>query len=270
MNGSSSSPPPHYQQPSFISQQPQSRMQYPYQQSHQPSLSINPSFVHNNASHFQQSQQHHLSLPGHHSHSPAQPQQQGTLSPFVLHSPTSAFYTNISPSSFYGHPAQPQAGPSTPQPPTPQPVPQASPPAPAPAPQPNKPTAEQKKALLARDVKPLIQPNSFTGAGAVSQLAEIIDDYGIADVEVQTRLEILTKIRDNAGNHYFRAWVDNAIAMDIVREWLKLAFSGRTDPQLVETIMPILHVSVSMTRVLRGFLLPAPRLSTVSRSPLRS
>ncbi|TFK88370.1 hypothetical protein K466DRAFT_585597 [Polyporus arcularius HHB13444] len=242
MNGSASSPPPHYQQPSFISQQPQSRMQYPYQQSHQPSLSINPSFVHNNASHFQQSQQHHLSLPGHHSHSPAQPQQQGTLSPFVLHSPTSAFYTNISPSSFYGHPAQPQAGPSTPQPPTPQPAPQASPPAPAPAPQPNKPTAEQKKALLVRDVKPLIQPNSFTGAGAVSQLAEIIDDYGIADVEVHTRLEILTKIRDNAGNHYFRAWVDNAIAMDIVREWLKLAFSGRTDPQLVETIMPILHI----------------------------
>ncbi|KAI0706944.1 hypothetical protein C8T65DRAFT_221484 [Cerioporus squamosus] len=235
-------PPPQYQQSSFISQQPQARIQYPYQQSHQPALSINPSFVHNNASHFQQSQQHHISLPRHHSHSPPQPQQQGTLSPFVLHSPTSTFYTNISPSSFYGHPVQPQAGPSSSQPPTPQPVQQASPPAPAPAPQPNKPTAEQKKAQLARDVKPLIQPNSFTGAGAVSQLVDIIDDYGIAEVEAATRLEILTKIRDNAGNHYFRAWVDNAIAMDIVREWLKLAFSGRTDPQMVETIMPILHI----------------------------
>ena len=112
-----------------------------------------------------------------------------------------------------------------------------------PAPQPSKPTAEQKKAQLARDVKPLIQPNSFTGAGAVSQLVDILDDYGIAEVEAPTRLEILTKIRDNAGNHYFRAWVDNATAMDIVREWLKLAFTGRNDSQLVETIMPILHVS---------------------------
>ncbi|RPD62110.1 hypothetical protein L226DRAFT_535485 [Lentinus tigrinus ALCF2SS1-7] len=242
MNGSASSPPPQYQQPSFIPQQPQTRIQYPYQQSHQPALSINPSFVHNNTSHFQQSQQHPISLPRHHSHSPAQPQQQGTLSPFVLHSPTSAFYANISPSSFYGHPGQAQAGPSTPQPPTPQPVQQPSAPAPVPVPQPSKPSAEQKKAQLARDVKPLIQPNSFTGAGAVSQLVEILDDYGIAEVEAPTRLEILTKIRDNAGNHYFRAWVDNTIAMDIVREWLKLAFTGRNDSQLVETIMPILHI----------------------------
>lgn len=107
----------------------------------------------------------------------------------------------------------------------------------------NKRSVEERRADLARDIRPLILPSSFTGAGAVAQLVNLIDDFGIPDVEAQVRLETLTRIRDNAGNHYFRAWVDNSIAMDIIREWLKLAFVGRTDGQLVETIMPILHVS---------------------------
>ena len=107
----------------------------------------------------------------------------------------------------------------------------------------NKPSPDELKAELARDVKPFIQPTSFTGAGAVSQLVKILDEFGINEVDVAIRLEILTKIRDNAGNHYFRAWVDNLVAMEVVREWLKLAFVGRSDSQLVETIMPILHVS---------------------------
>lgn len=72
----------------------------------------------------------------------------------------------------------------------------------------------------------------------------LLDDYGLTDVETSIRLDVLTKIRDNAGNHYFRAWVDNATAMEIIREWLKLAFVGRNDAQMVETIMPILHVSL--------------------------
>ena len=247
MNGSASSPPPQYQQ-AFLSSQPQSRMQYPYQQqSHSPALSINPSYVHS-PTHFQQShQQHSISLPRHHSHSPPQQQQQqhqGTLSPSVLHFSASPFYTGIPPSSFYGVPAQ-QAGPSSlSQSSPPQSTPSTTPPAPSPAPTPTpKVSAEQRRVELNRDVKPLIQPTSFTGAGAVSQLVNLLEDYGIADVETSTRLEVLTKIRDNAGNHYFRAWVDNPIAMDITREWLKLAFVGRNESQLVETIMPILHVS---------------------------
>lgn len=112
-----------------------------------------------------------------------------------------------------------------------------------PTPAPNQLTAEQRRAQLLRDVKPLIQPSSFTGAGAVNQLVNILFDYGISEVEASTRLEILTKVRDNAGNHYFRAWVDNNDALDIIREWLKLAFQGRSETQLLETIMPILHVS---------------------------
>ena len=119
------------------------------------------------------------------------------------------------------------------------PIPPPAPPAP---PAPKVPT-EQQRAELTRGLKPLIQPSSFTGAGAVLQLVNLLDEFGISKVDTSTRLEILTKIRDNAGNHYFRAWVDNATAMEVIREWLKLAFVGRTDAQMVETIMPILHVS---------------------------
>ncbi|KAI0662865.1 hypothetical protein C8Q70DRAFT_954243 [Cubamyces menziesii] len=253
MNGASSSPPPQYQQPSYL--QPQNRMQYLYPQaSHHAVLSINPTYIHANASQYQQQaqqpQQH--SVP--HPHSPTQQQQsqqqqqqqfqqqQGTLSPYVLHSPTGmgGHYTGISPSTFYGQPSQPIAGPSSSPSPSSQSI-QATPP-PAPAVPSNNVSAEQARARLAADVRPLIQPNTFSGGGAIDRLVNILDKYGIADVDAQIRLDIVTRIRDCAGNHYFRAWVDHTSAMDILREWLKLAFVGRSDPQLVETIMPILHI----------------------------
>ncbi len=71
-------------------------------------------------------------------------------------------------------------------------------------------------------------------------------DYGVQEVDPPTRWEILTKIRDNAGNHYFRAWVENEDAMTVTREWLKLAYNGKDNAQLVETIMPLLHVSATI------------------------
>ena len=92
-------------------------------------------------------------------------------------------------------------------------------------------------------IKPLLQPNSFTGAGAVNSLVSLIADYGSQDVGAHSRLEILTKIRDNAGNHYFRAWSENMIAIDITREWLKAGATAKCDSPLVETIMPLLHVN---------------------------
>lgn len=63
-------------------------------------------------------------------------------------------------------------------------------------------------------------------------------------MEAGIRLEILTKIRDGAGNHYFRAWSENSMAIDITRDWLKAAFIANSDSPLVETIMPLLHVSL--------------------------
>jgi hypothetical protein len=63
-----------------------------------------------------------------------------------------------------------------------------------------------------------------------------------SEVSAQTRLDILTKIRDNAGNNYFRAWLENVAAMDVAREWLKAGATSNTDNQVLETVMPLLHV----------------------------
>jgi protein phosphatase 1 regulatory subunit 10 len=95
-------------------------------------------------------------------------------------------------------------------------------------------------------IKPLLQSSLFTGAGAVNNLVNQISDYGSQDVDGQIRLEILTKIRDNAGNHYFRAWAENVTAIDITREWLKTAFTSKGDSPLVETTMPLLQVRSSL------------------------
>jgi protein phosphatase 1 regulatory subunit 10 len=78
----------------------------------------------------------------------------------------------------------------------------------------------------------------------VLSLVNLISEYGSQDVDAAMRLEILTKIRDQAGNHYFRAWSENPTAIDISREWLKSAYVAKTDNSLVETIMPLLHVSL--------------------------
>jgi hypothetical protein len=76
----------------------------------------------------------------------------------------------------------------------------------------------------------------------VQQLVGKIVEYGISEVNAQTRLDILTKIRDNAGNNYFRAWLENVSAMDITREWLKAGAPTTADNQVLETVMPLLHV----------------------------
>ncbi|PCH41543.1 hypothetical protein WOLCODRAFT_137458 [Wolfiporia cocos MD-104 SS10] len=233
MNGSGSPPMQqqyqHQHSPPFLSSQPQQRTQYQYQhQAHQPTLSINPSYVHTTPSHYQQQSptiQHAVPQPQHQQHQSPQPQQQqqqhqsqpqGTLAPYVLHAPSTSLNGAFPPSSFYVPPLAPAKLPG--------------------------PTPEQRKASFLSHIRPLLTPTSFTGAGAVAQLVGHIEDYGELDVDAQTRLEILTKMRDNAGNHYFRAWVENEGAMDITREWLKSAFAGKSDNQLVETIMPLLHV----------------------------
>jgi len=76
----------------------------------------------------------------------------------------------------------------------------------------------------------------------VQQLVSRIVEYGISEVNPQTRLDILTKIRDNAGNNYFRAWLENISAMDIARDWLKAGAASNADNQVLETVMPLLHV----------------------------
>ena len=196
MNHHSPNSMPHYSHPQqFLLPQPHSRTQYPYQHSsHSSPLSIDPSFVNATSSHFQHSppllqrtatQQYASSPP------PA------TLAPYVLHSPSNhTVHTTsaIPSSSFYG----PSETPTPPQPPPPQPL------------QPTGPTAEQLKEKFLNGLRPLLKADTFTGAGAVSKLTNFISNYGISKVDIPTRLEVLSKIRDNAPNHYFRAWAELA------------------------------------------------------------
>ncbi len=76
----------------------------------------------------------------------------------------------------------------------------------------------------------------------MQQLVSRIVEYGISEVSGQTRLDILTKIRDNAGNNYFRAWLENISAMDVTRDWMKAGATINADNQVLETVMPLLHV----------------------------
>lgn len=228
MTGASSPPSQQYQHsvpflPPHSLSQPQQRTQYQYQQQPQQStFSINSPYAHTMPTHYLQSSISRSASQHQFPQSQAQASQvqpPTTLSPYLLQS--NSLLSALPPSSFYGTPA----------------------PAPIPAPVKVAPTPEERKATLQTAIKPLLTPTSFTGAGAVSQLVRHIEDHGIAEVEPSIRLEVLTKMRDNAGNHYFRAWVENEDAMDITREWLKSAYAAKDDSQHLETIMPMLHVS---------------------------
>lgn len=220
MNGSGSEPPRQYtQSPTHVTQPtPQSQPRHPYQYQH-PTLSINPAYV--LPAHFYSS---HLTQ-----HQPTS-QSQGTLSPHVLHSPTSTMMGQLS--SFYAQsPSTPSTSTGTTTTST----------TAAPA-QPPTINIQARKDSFVTDVRPLLQPNAFGGARAINNLVNLIDDFGSEEVEPALRMEILTKIRDNAGNHYFRAWSENNTAMDITREWLKAAATAKSDTPLVDTVMPLLHI----------------------------
>ena len=185
---------------------------------------------------------------------------QGTLSPQALHSPANLM--SMFQPTLYSRQAQSQVqsqpGPSQLQPqlqpqsqlqaqlPTPQPSEQQQQQVPQQQQQPQGPTPEQReerKRQFQNAIRPLLLPNAFTGAQAVNQLTNHIVDYGIAEVDAATRLEILARIRDGAGNHYYRAWSENASAIEITREWIKAAAKGNS-AALTETTMPLLHVSL--------------------------
>lgn len=199
---------PTYSNGNYLSHQGQ-QMQFYNQQMH----TINPAFVHTTPAQFQGYRSNRTIL----SQAPsASPPMQGTLSPFVLHSEPST-----STSAPVAHPSFTiQTAAFT-----------ASPP----------PSAEQLRERLLADLRPYLQPTSFSGAGAVAHLTDLVRDFGLQDVDPQVRLEIVSKIRDNAGNHYFRAWLENPLAMEITQEWLR-ACVGKEDPQLLETLMPLLQV----------------------------
>jgi protein phosphatase 1 regulatory subunit 10 len=138
---------------------------------------------------------------------------QGTLSPFALHA---SHLSAISPSSFYTAASQSDLSAS--------------------------PSQSRLEAFL-NGIRSSLQPKYLSGGvRSVQQLVSKIVEFGISEVSAQTRLDIITKIRDNAGNNYFRAWLENMAAMDVTREWLKAGATGNADNQMLETVMPLLHV----------------------------
>lgn len=144
----------------------------------------------------------------------------------------------IAPSAFFSQPT-PSSAQGQQQPTTAPAVSQLQAPAPPPILSPEE--REERKRQFKTSIHPLLQPASLSGAQGVYQLTERIANYGTAEVDAQTRAEILARIRDGAGNPYYRAWSENPTAIDITREWIKAAAKS-DDPLLVDTVMPLLHV----------------------------
>ncbi|KAJ3493044.1 hypothetical protein NLJ89_g11104 [Agrocybe chaxingu] len=169
---------------------------------------------------------------------------QGTLSPQALHSPPNSMMT-ISPSSFYAavQPSPAQSQPANPSQPNMAPNSQnvGTTEAPAANPGPTPEELEARKKQFLESIRPLLQSSAFTGAQAVQHLTDRIVDFGIGEVDASTRLDILARIRDGAGNHYYRAWSENEVAVDLTYHWMKAAAKDGSGA-LVESIMPLLHL----------------------------
>ncbi|CAA7259583.1 unnamed protein product [Cyclocybe aegerita] len=169
---------------------------------------------------------------------------QGTLSPQALHSPPNSMMT-IPPNSFYTaiQPSPAQSQPANPSQPnmasSSQNVGTAEAPSAKPGPTPEE--LEARKEQFLESIRPLLQSSAFTGAQAVQHLTDRIVDFGIGEVDASTRLDILARIRDGAGNHYYRAWSENEVAVDLTYHWMKAAAKDGSGA-LVETIMPLLHL----------------------------
>lgn len=59
-----------------------------------------------------------------------------------------------------------------------------------------------------------------------------------------TRLEVLTKLRDGANQQFFQAYATNQRGLDVLGSWLKSALMQPVEWE--DTLMPLLHVSFSV------------------------
>lgn len=173
----------------------------------QPQMSINPNMFMHQPSHSQR-----------------------TLTPSALHSP-SLMNTMAQPVYYPLHSHSHTPTPTTTSTPS-----SSSTPTPA-------PSTQESKQRFQDALKGLLVPTALTGEQAVRGIVAALNSFGPQDVDAGTRLEVLTKIRDNAGNTFFSAWAGSTDAMDILREWLKAGATGKDDGAWEDTIMPLLHVS---------------------------
>jgi hypothetical protein len=86
-------------------------------------------------------------------------------------------------------------------------------------------------------------------AVAESLIAQLHASGDVTEIDRETRLEVLVKMRDGAGLEFYTAWAKSARAMDLVQKWLKSALKG---PDFADTLMPLLHVSFAKPCSQRG------------------
>ena len=125
--------------------------------------------------------------------------------------------------------------------PAPPPAPAASPPAVS-QPTPPTPTPTVPWKALVPAIRDLLTPKSLdkaplqTAQSLISHLASTAWN----DIDLTTRKEILTRIRDGAGKEFYRAWAKSEIGLSIVRDWLRTTVQK---DGWEETLMPLLFVS---------------------------
>ncbi|KAH8115813.1 hypothetical protein DFH11DRAFT_1543264 [Phellopilus nigrolimitatus] len=114
--------------------------------------------------------------------------------------------------------------------------------APVPLPSPPAPSPAERRAAFVAKLSTLLSPSALSNASTVKSFVDAIKDYGTSSVPAKLRTQIASKIRDNAGNQFFRAWNDSEEAIVILKNWLKHGASDKDDGRWEETIMPLLHV----------------------------
>ncbi|CUA70404.1 ELKS/Rab6-interacting/CAST family member 1 [Rhizoctonia solani] len=113
---------------------------------------------------------------------------------------------------------------------------------------------EQPKPQLVNTVhlyKQYMQPQMMDAAPAetAKKLIDLLTAEDTPQTDPQTRLWLLTRIRDGAGKEFFKTWANDPDAMSLVKEWLRAATpskdakDGESNPaEWQETIMPLLQV----------------------------
>lgn len=147
-----------------------------------------------------------------HMHQGSQP----TVSPSLLHVPQQNTYMRSMPSAS--------------SPPTPPPT--ATPPPPV------------KQHAVLPILRELIRPQALekSPAQAAEHVIEHLCSKGVVvECDHDTRLEVLTKLRDGANQQFFQAFSRSQRGLDVLGAWLK---SALVQPEEWEdTLMPLLHVS---------------------------
>ncbi|KAG9127767.1 hypothetical protein FRC07_009892 [Ceratobasidium sp. 392] len=96
--------------------------------------------------------------------------------------------------------------------------------------------------------KPYMQPHMMdqTPVQTAKNLINVLTAETTPETDPETRLWLLTRIRDNAGKDFFKTWANDAEGMMLIKEWLRAATPskepGGNPAEWQETIMPLLQV----------------------------